>query len=128
MAGFLLDTQALGVKDAFLSSIGGWELAEYLRSLATIAPASPVDPSYARKLLHDLVAWARTLGFASHRDYAKLEPILGAAAASACDVDFSFGFEGKPLLVGDMSDLARLPAMRGHELTADADDVSELTE
>jgi hypothetical protein len=128
MAGFLLDTRALGVKDAFLSSISGPELAEYLEDLAFVAPAVPVDTSYARELLHDLVAWARTLGFAPHRDYAKLEPILGAAAASACDVDFVFGFEGKPVLVGDMSDLARPPAMWGYELTVDADDVSELTE
>src|ERR1700722_4522743 len=30
MAGFLLDPHALGVKDAFLSSISGRQLAEYL--------------------------------------------------------------------------------------------------
>ena len=127
MAGFLLDTQALGVKDAFLSSIGGWELAEYLRSLATIAPASPVDPSYARKLLHDLVSWARTVGFAPHRDYPKLEPIFGSVAAASAP-RFQFGHEGKPMLIGDMSDADEMLDGFDYEIIVDADELTELSE
>jgi hypothetical protein len=125
MAGFLLDIHALGVKDAFLTSMSGRELANYLDHLTDVAPTAPVDPSYARKLLHDLVDWARTLGFAPHRDYPKLEPIFGTVAATACDAEFSFGFEGKPLLVGDASDIAGRLAAPDYQLTFDADDVIE---
>lgn len=128
MAGFLLDIQALGVKDAFLNSISGHELAEHLDRLAYVAPAKAVDPSYARKLLHDLVDWARGQGFPPHHNYAKLEPILGNAMAAACDVEFQFGVDGKPMLVADVSDLGSLLDQRGYELEVDYDDVTELTE
>jgi hypothetical protein len=120
MAGFLLDTYALGVKDAFLSSITDQELADYKDRISDVAPLAPVDPSYARKLLHDLVIWARATGFPPHRDYPKLEPIFGTVATAACDVEFRFGLDGKPLLVGDMSDMTEvMPAW---------DDVRELSE
>jgi len=128
LAGFLLDIYALGVKDAFLTSMSGKELSNYLDHLGDVAPAAPVDPSYARKLLHDLVVWARIVGFAPHRDYPKLEPIFGAVAATACDAEFHFGFEGKPLLVGDAPDIAGILAARGYQLTVDADEVRELSE
>jgi hypothetical protein len=52
----------------------------------------PVDPAHARKLLHNLVAWARTHGVAPHRDYAKIEPIFGTVDAASCDAEFSFGY------------------------------------
>ena len=63
--------------------VDGQELADYLDSISDLAPAEPVDPGYARKLLHDLVSWARTVGFAPHRDYLKLEPIFGSVAAAS---------------------------------------------
>ena len=100
VAGFLLDTRVQGVNDAFLISVSGRELTDYVGSLSPLAPAEPVDPGYARKLLHDLVRWARLQGFAPHRDYAKLEPIFGSVAPAA-DARFEFGFRGKPLLIGD---------------------------
>ena len=127
MVGFLLDTSALGVKDAFLCSIGARELADYLDRISPVAPVLPVDPSHARKLLHDLVAWAGTSGFPPHRDYPKLEPIFGTVAA-ASDAEFRFGFEGTPLLVGDMSDEAQPTRAFGEEITVDADDVMQLSE
>ena len=128
MAGFLLDTYALGVKDAFLSSLSGQELADHLDQISHVAPVAPVDPSYARKLLHDLVVWARISGFPPHRGYPKLEPIFGNVATATCEVEFRFGFDGKPLLVGDMSDMARVMPARDNEITFDADEVWELSE
>jgi hypothetical protein len=121
MAGFLLDIHALGVKDAFLSSISGRTLSDHLDRIFYTAPMAPVDPSHARKLLHDLVVWARTLGFTPHRDYVKLEPIFGTVA-TACDVEFQFGFEGRPLFVGDLSDTGGIFAA----LASGADDVRQL--
>jgi hypothetical protein len=32
-----------------------------------------VEPSMARKLLRDVVAWSRSIGFAPHRDFAVVE-------------------------------------------------------
>jgi hypothetical protein len=49
-------------------------------------------------------------------------------AAAACDAEFHFGFDGKPLLVGDASDIAGRLAERGYQLTVDADEVRELSE
>jgi hypothetical protein len=125
MAGFLLDTFALGVKDSFLISINGQELADYLDSISDLAPAEPVDPGYARKLLHDLVSWARTVGFAPHRDYLKLEPIYGSVAA-ASDPRFKFGHEGKPMLIGDLSDADEM--WDALDITVTADELTELSE
>ena len=127
MAGFLLDTFALGVKDSFLISISGRELADYLDSISDLAPAEPVDPGYARKLLHDLVSWARTVGFAPHRDYPKLEPIFGSVAAASAP-RFQFGHEGKPMLIGDMSDADEMLDGFDYEIIVDADELTELSE
>ena len=65
----------------------------------TTAPFEAVDPSYARKLLRDAVAYARSLGLEPHADYAAIEPLFGDVAADACEVQFEFGFQGKPLYV-----------------------------
>ena len=116
MAGFLLDTFGQGVKDSFLISISGQELANYLHNISDVTGVEPVDPGYARKLLHDLVSWSRTIGFAPHRDYLKLEPIFGSVAA-ATDARFQFGHEGKPLLIGDLSDADEMLDGPGYEIT-----------
>jgi hypothetical protein len=127
MAGFLLDTHAMGLRDTYFRSISGQELADSLDSISDVVPLEPVDPGYARKLLHDLVYWARTLGFAPHRGYPKLEPIFGSVAA-ASDAEFQFGFQGKPLLVGDISDVDMIFNALDYEATVDADEVRELSE
>jgi hypothetical protein len=108
MATFLLDTFDLGVKDTFLRSVSGREFASHIDYMSFTSPMVPVDPSYARKLLRDLVTWARNRGIAPHRDYPKLEPIFGATSAASCDVEFQFGYDGKSLFVGDMSEMARV--------------------
>lgn len=123
-AGFLLDTYAQGVKDAFLISVRGQELTNYLDSLSPVAPAEPVDPGYARKLLHDLVNWARLLGFAPHRDYAKVEPIFGSVAAAA-DAQFQFGFQGKPLRIGNAAGGDDRADALTYETTGGASEFSE---
>jgi len=127
MAAFLLDIQALGVKDAFLTSLSGRELADHLASISVAAPLRPVDPPYARKLLRDLAHWAADLGFAPHRDYPKLEPIFGTTAVAAC-VEFRFGYDGEALYVGDELDEGGIPASGRRAFTIDADDVRELSE
>ena len=65
---------------------------------------APVEPAYARKLLHDLTVWARSQGFSPHRDYAKIESLFGAVDAAACDTAFEFGDGGKPVLIERVSE------------------------
>jgi hypothetical protein len=103
---FLLDTFGLGVKDAFISSLAGRALDSW-RSMTVESGMVPVDPGYARKLLRDLVAWSRTLGVAPARDYPKIEPIFGTVDAAACDAGFQFGHNGKPMFIGDLSEMPR---------------------
>jgi hypothetical protein len=104
MATFLLDTFALGVKDVYLRPLGGRELSEYIDQISFTTPMAPVEPAYARKLLHDLTAWAQSHGFSPHRDYAKVERIFGATDTTTCDAEFEFGQDGKPLLMGEISE------------------------
>jgi hypothetical protein len=106
MATFLLDTFALGVKDTYIRSVSGETFAEIMEHISlTGGGMAPVEPAYARKLLHDLVAWSRTVGFAPHRDYPKLEPIFGTVSTTGCETEFKFGHEGKPFLIGDLGDM-----------------------
>jgi hypothetical protein len=75
------------------------EMEELLEGAGATAPLAPVDPSYARKLLRDATAYARSLGLPPHPDYASVELMFGDVAADACDVEFQFGCEGRPLYV-----------------------------
>jgi hypothetical protein len=102
MATFLLDTFALGVKDVFLRSLDSRDFDAHMDRMSRVTPMVPADPSYARKLLHDLVAWSRALGFSPHPDYAKVEPLFGTTDAGTCGAVFEFGKNGKPLLAGDL--------------------------
>jgi hypothetical protein len=103
MATFLLDTFALGVKDVFLRSLGRHEFTDYVESMSLATPMAPVEPAYARKLLHGLVAWSHSLKINPHPDYAKIEPLFGTTDAATCDAEFTFGQDGKPLLIGDLA-------------------------
>jgi Domain of unknown function (DUF1841) len=99
MAGFLVDVYCLGVKDAFFREMEEAELETLLDGMEETAPLETVDPSYARKLLRDAVAYARTLGLEPPADYAAVEPLFGDIDPDACDVQFQFGYQGKPFYV-----------------------------
>lgn len=96
VAGFLLDAYCLGVKDVVFRQADVSEIDAFVAALGEGAPLAPADPSYARKLLRDLVAYARSLGFEPHADYAALELLFGDISPDACDIGFRFGREGKP--------------------------------
>jgi hypothetical protein len=116
---FLLDTFALGPKDVFLRSFGGFEFDNFMRNISAATPMVPLDPSHARKLLRDLVAWSRDAGYNPHPDYAKIEAIFGSVDPFACDIAFEFGHGGKPLLI---SHLGGLMLGDDYDLAIDADD------
>jgi hypothetical protein len=96
---FLVDTWCLGVKDTFLRSVDAEDFEMMIAGLDQTTPMASVDPSYARKLLRDVAAWAASIGFAPHRDFAAIERLFGDVSADASHATFQFGREGKPLYV-----------------------------
>lgn len=96
---FLLDTFCLGIKDVIFHSMTEETLGAYVARMEPTAPFERIEPSAARKLLHDLALWARELGFAPARDFATVEQLFGDVNAEASDATFQFGYEGKPLYI-----------------------------
>ncbi len=96
---FLLDTFCLGVKDAMFRQGDEAEITMMLEAAGGTAPLEAVEPSYARKLLHDTVAYARSLGIEPHADYAAAELLFGDVAADAGAATFEFGVAGRPVYV-----------------------------
>lgn len=101
---FLLDTLALGVKDVFLRHLDDREFASYTDSMSALTPMEPVDPAYARKLLHGLTGWSRGHGLLPHRHYEEIERLFGSTGPGGSDAVFEFGKDGKPLIVARLSD------------------------
>jgi hypothetical protein len=99
MSAFLVDVFCLGVRNAAVRRLAGDELTSHLENLEDRIPTLPVDPPYARKLLRELTAWAQSIGFPPHRDFATAETLFGDVEAAACDAVFRFGRDGKPLYV-----------------------------
>ena len=96
---FMLDSFSLGVKDVSFRHWDGDECAASMASLGSTIELQAVEPSFARKLLCELTAWARTIGFAPAPNFAVIEGLFGEVTAEACDAAFQFGHEGKPLYI-----------------------------
>jgi hypothetical protein len=101
---FLVDTWCLGVKDTHFRSIDGETFDMMMAGVNDTAPMASVDPSYARKLLRDLAAWAASIGFAPHRDFAAIERLFGEVSANASDATFQFGRDGEPTYISGPSE------------------------
>jgi hypothetical protein len=100
---FLLDTFCLGIKDAFFRAFP----IEALEQLNSGVPLLAVEPSYARKLLRDLAAWSRSLGFSPGGDFSAVEGLFGDVSAQECDVSFHFGTHSGPVYLPGPSDSFR---------------------
>ena len=120
VAGFLIDAWCLGIKDTFFHTSGAASFEDLLVKLEAAGPVTSVDPAYARKLLREAAAWAASLGFAPHRDFAVLEKFFGDANADACDATFRFGRNGEPTYISGPSEspaqVARRVRMIGNVL------------
>lgn len=99
VASFLLDTFCLGIKDVVFKQMNAESFEMCVDAFGAATGMTSVDPSYARKLLRDLAAWSRTIGFAPHRELAAVERIFGDVDADACDAVFRFGLNGKPFYI-----------------------------
>lgn len=96
---FLVDAFCLGIKDVGFQSLDVSEFELLMETLEGATPLEPVEPAYARKLLREAAAYAQSVGFGPHRDFAKVEPLFGDVSADACDATFRFGLAGKPFYV-----------------------------
>ena len=120
VAGFLLDVLCLGVKDVLFREAHEAEIETLLDDTQGGAPLEAVDPSYARKLLHEAVAYARSLGLEPHADYAAAEQLFGDIPADAGDVNSNsvamenrFTFPAERIADGDQAaDPSPEPAAR----------------
>lgn len=114
---FLLDTFCIGIKDIVLRPMEAAQLDSYLDVLSAATLMAPVDPSYARKLLRDLVQWSGSLGFKPHADFAAAERLFGDIDPQACETSFKFGQEGKPLYMAGPSEPPPLVRRRMDQLS-----------
>jgi hypothetical protein len=96
---FLIDAFCLGIKDVMFERAEAEAFEVLVDAMHASSPLIPVEPSYARKLLRDLAAWAQSIGFAPHRDFATVEPLFGEVSADASDAVFQFGHDGKPFYI-----------------------------
>lgn len=102
---FLVDTYCLGVKDATLIVHDAASLeAHLLPDIFHGAPYSSCPASYARKLVEDAAAYARSLGFAPTSDYKKGARVFGGIDPKECDEVFEFGRGGKPYYIAGPND------------------------
>jgi hypothetical protein len=104
VATFLLDTACCGVKDVMFRTIEQYQLQALLDHVNDVTPLTEVDPTYARKLIHDLVSWSASLGFHPPREFPAAERLFGSVDPRTCDASFEFGMDGKPLYVSGPND------------------------
>jgi hypothetical protein len=116
-AAFLVDTYCLGVKDAMFHVGPDEEVEAMIDGMDATAPLVPVEPATARKLLHDVTDWARTLGLQPHSDYAEAEMLFGDVAVTDCREVFTFGLDGRPFYVPGPSETPAQVRRRFETLT-----------
>jgi hypothetical protein len=113
---FLIDVFCLGIKDVMFRSVESEEFESYMDVMEAGSPMMAVEPAYARKLLRDLAAWSKSIGFAPHRDFAAVEPLFGDVNADVSDAVFRFGQDGGPVYVPGPSESATLIRQRTAQL------------
>jgi len=98
-ASFLLDVFCLGIKNTMFSTLDGESFERAMETMSGASVMVPVEPGYARKLLGDLAAWSRVIGFAPYRDFTVVEHLFGDVSVEASGTTFQFGRDGKPFYV-----------------------------
>jgi hypothetical protein len=101
---FLIDKDCLGIKDVIFGTFDAEKLEAFINESFVGQTFIPVDPSYARKLLRDLAAWARSHGIVQPRDFVAVEQLFGDISAGECNAVFEFGRDGKPAYIQGLID------------------------
>jgi hypothetical protein len=104
MAMFLVDSYCLGVKDCYGRLMVRAEYDAMCKQLDTKFSMEDHSPADVRKLVEDVVEYARQLGFEPHPDYHRVKTIFGDIDPRESNEEFEFGSEGKPLFVSGPND------------------------
>jgi hypothetical protein len=99
---FLVDTWCLGVKDAFFRAAPRHKFEERIDFIRDRESLADIDPSVARKLLHDAVDYAASLELSPSPHYYSVEAIFGDVPMAA--EKFTFGKDGKPFYMSGPND------------------------
>jgi hypothetical protein len=99
---FLIDVWCLGVKDAFFAVMTPQKFGDRKDELSRQQPFIDIDPSIARKLLHDAAVYAAGFGLAPSEDFAQAEAIFGDIPMAM--KTFPFGKNGKPFFISGPHD------------------------
>lgn len=104
----LIDAHCLGVKDAGSRICTEGQFEDFFDRSVENNQFVAAEPSYARQLTEQAIAYAESIGFSPHPDYRRVAPLWGDIDASACQEKFVFGVDGKPLYhSGPFDDPAR---------------------
>lgn len=121
LVAFLVDLHGVGLKDAFVRdnvSRRVFDRIDRKRSMMTDAPAMvSATEELARRLVWGGVAWARRHGFHTPANAIQIaEAVFGSPPDMEGDNLPEFGYEGEPLLVGSMENLAPFLGAGVHHL------------
>jgi hypothetical protein len=94
---FLVDVYCLGVKNAFWRACTPGEFNELLDRMEETQSMRPIEPACLVKIVHGAVAYAESFGFSPHPDYHHAARLLDGIDPAACEREFTFGRDGKPL-------------------------------
>ncbi len=101
---FLLDIFCLGVKNAFPMLRPRAAYDSLVQQTKLQGGLVHIEPSYAKKLIEDAIAYARDLGFEPHDDYRVARKVLQDIDATICQEQFVFGKDGKPFFMSGPND------------------------
>ena len=98
VAVFLLDAYCLGVKNVIQTVMTPDEYLMLKQGLTQShgCALGRIEPAKGRRLLEELVAWSRNLGFEPHAEYRDAAKILGDIPHETHGKNFAFGRDGKP--------------------------------
>jgi hypothetical protein len=99
---FLIDVWCLGIKDAFFVLVTPQKFRDRMDEFSRQQPFNDIDPSVARKLLHDAADYAAGFGLAPSEDFAQAEALFGDIPMAM--ETFPFGKNGKPFFISGPHD------------------------
>lgn len=100
---FLIDLYCLGIKDITYDVCSRSALS-MIEDKVYRDGSRELTPEEAKKLVVEAAAYAKTLGFPPHEDYAKALAIFDGVDASTCTTQFAFGRDGKPCYINGPND------------------------
>jgi hypothetical protein len=97
---FLVDRYCMGVKNCFGRICSGPQYRSFRESMTNPGRIfKKIDPSSARRLIEDAIAYADRFGINPHPDFRTARLILGDIDSSVATQCFEMGREGKPFFV-----------------------------